>query len=109
MSLIAPQIITISLPPEQLELLEFVAKGLKGNAVQKNLEVWLTMEEVAERLKVRPGTIRKWMADYQLPHSKLGEVTRFSPNQVDAWFMKFNSDDFSQGMKIINKAFKKTA
>lgn len=105
----APQLIAISLPPEQLELLEIVAKGLKDNSARKNAEIWLTLDEVAERLKVKSGTIRKWMSDYQLPHSKLGEVTRFSPAQVDAWFMKFNSEDFSQGMKILNKAFRKTA
>lgn len=109
MSLNTPQVIHFSLPPEQLELLEYVAKGLKDNSGKKNAEVWLTMEEVAERLKVKPGTIRKWMGDYQLPHSKLGEVTRFSPNQVDAWFMKFNSEDFSAGMKILNRAMQKTA
>ncbi|GAB3518478.1 helix-turn-helix domain-containing protein [Emticicia fontis] len=104
-----PQLIAISLPPEQLELLEFVAKGLKENSGRKNAEVWLTIDEVAERFKVKSGTIRKWMADYQFPHSKLSEVLRFSPVQVDAWFMKFNSEDFSQGMKILSSGRAKTA
>lgn len=109
MSLIAPQVIALSLPPEQLELLEYVAKGLKENSGKKNAEVWLTIDEVAERLKVKSGTIRKWMAEYEMPYTRLGEVLRFAPAQVDAWFMKFNSEDFSQGMKIITKALKKTA
>lgn len=98
--------INISLPPEQLELLELVAEKLKETSGKKNAEAWLTMDEVADRLKVSPGTIRKWIADYKFPHSKLGEVTRFNPAQVDAWFMKFNSEDFSQGMKIINSSKK---
>ena len=98
-----PTTISISLPEEQVALLDALSNDLKHYLSRKNADVWITIEEAANRLKVSESLIRKWMADYQLPYSKLGEVRRLNPEKLDKWFEKFCSDDFREGMKIISQ------
>jgi excisionase family DNA binding protein len=105
----SPTLIGISLPTEQLDLLSTIDKNLSKFHTSRNTAVWLTMQEICERLKVKESTIRKWMSDFSLPYSKLGEVTRFNADKIDAWFNKFSSDDFSEGIKIINSKNKRKA
>lgn len=100
MTSIAPTTIQLSLPPEQLQLLETVAKAL--NEANPNKE-WLNMKEVCTHFDVKESTIYKWMKDFQMPYSGIGEVKRFNVEKVNKWFLKFSSDDFAEGMKIISK------
>lgn len=98
--MITPTTIALSLPAEQLQLLEVVAKALNQANPQRQ---WLNMEEVCKHFGVKETTIYKWMKDYQLPYSGIGEVKRFNIEKVNKWFLKFSSDDFAEGMKIISK------
>lgn len=100
MEFAAPTTIQISLPAEQLQLLEVVAKELnKANPKRE----WLNMEEVCNHFGVKESTIYKWMKEYQLPYSGISEVKRFHIEKINKWFLKFSSDDFAEGMKIISK------
>lgn len=97
---IAPTTIALSLPAEQLQLLEVLAEALNQANPQKE---WLNMDDVCKHFGVKESTIYKWMKDYQLPYSGIGEVKRFNIEKVNKWFLKFSSDDFAEGMKIISK------
>lgn len=97
---IAPTTIALSLPPEQLQLLEVVAKSLSQANPHRE---WLNMEEACKHFGVKESTIYKWMKDYQLPYSGIGEVKRFNVEKINKWFLKFSSDDFAEGMKIVSK------
>ncbi len=44
----------------------------------------LTMEEVAEKLKVAPRTVYGWVCK-GMPVMKIGGVLRFDPEEVMAW------------------------
>jgi len=48
-------------------------------------EELLTIEEVAEALKLKPITVRRWAASGKLPASKMGRVWRFHPADVQAF------------------------
>lgn len=96
----APTTIALSLPPEQLQLLEVVAKALHEANPHKE---WLNMEEVCKHFDVKESTIYKWMKQYQMPYSGIGEVKRFNVEKVNKWFLKFSSDDFAEGLKIVTK------
>lgn len=46
----------------------------------------LTVEEVAERLKMAPFTVRKWVRLGRLPALRLGDRRiRFMPEAVERW------------------------
>lgn len=52
--------INLSLPPEQLSLLQTNKELLEKLIAMQNNTVWLTTEEAAERLKVSKQTIEAW-------------------------------------------------
>jgi excisionase family DNA binding protein len=45
----------------------------------------LTLEELAEYLKVSPWTIYRFVRERNLPSYKIGGQWRFRKEQVDAW------------------------
>jgi excisionase family DNA binding protein len=45
----------------------------------------LTIQEVAERLNLKPSTLYAWAAQGTIPHLKLGRLLRFDPDEIDAW------------------------
>ena len=49
----------------------------------KEVEKMLTVDEVAEILRVSIGTIYRWASDGRLPHIHLGRLLRFREDEVD--------------------------
>jgi excisionase family DNA binding protein len=49
------------------------------------LGVFLTMEELADRLAVSQRTIYRWIRLYGLPSYKFGKTVRFEEKQVSKW------------------------
>lgn len=47
--------------------------------------MWMTMEEIAEYLRVSKETIYKMAQKKQLPASKVGNQWRFNKKTVDEW------------------------
>lgn len=54
-------------------------------STQKGCRMWLTIDEVAQYLKVSKETIYKLVQQSQIPASKLGNQWRFYRETVDAW------------------------
>lgn len=52
------------------------------NELQEQL---LPVRSVAELLHVKESTIRKWVADMQIPHLRLGKTIRFRKTEVLQW------------------------
>ena len=51
-----------------------------------NKEKIMTLEEVAEYLRVKPQTIYTWAQEKKIPAAKLGKEWRFRKSVVDKWF-----------------------
>ena len=49
------------------------------------MEKLLTVEEIADYLRVQPSTIYQWTHQGYIPHIKLGSFVRFRVSQVDKW------------------------
>jgi excisionase family DNA binding protein len=47
--------------------------------------VLLTVAEAAQRLSVRPSTIRSWLSKGRLPRTKCGRCTRVPADAVEAF------------------------
>ncbi len=45
----------------------------------------LTIEEVAEYLRLKPQTIYKWAQEKRIPAAKLGKEWRFRRSVIDRW------------------------
>lgn len=46
----------------------------------------MTLEEVAEYLRVKPQTIYTWAQEKKIPAAKLGKEWRFRKSMIDQWF-----------------------
>lgn len=56
-------------------------------------ENWVTIDEVAEHLKVHKDTIRIWIKKKAFPANKIGKQWRFRLSEVDAWVESGKSAD----------------
>lgn len=58
----------------------------------------MTIEEVAEYLKLKPQTIYTWAQTGKIPAAKLGKEWRFSKRILEEWFLghfdeKYNNNE----------------
>ncbi len=51
-----------------------------------NNEKIMTLEEVAEYLRVKPQTIYTWAQENKIPAAKIGREWRFRKTVIDKWF-----------------------
>jgi excisionase family DNA binding protein len=49
------------------------------------MEKLLTVDEIADYLRVQPSTIYQWTHQEYIPHIKLGGFVRFRVSQIDKW------------------------
>lgn len=79
--------INLSLPPEQLALLEEI-KNLQTILVKTaNALAWLDDDALCVRFGVGKTTLRRWREDETLPFSQIGDKRLYSPGLVDAWML----------------------
>ena len=52
------------------------------------LDRLLTVEDLAEKLQVKPRTIYQWVHERYIPVVKLGSLVRFKPGTVIEWLEK---------------------
>lgn len=57
----------------------------------------MTIEEVANYLKMKPQTIYTWAQNGKIPAAKIGKEWRFRRDLVDAWFNRHIQEQF-QGL-----------
>jgi excisionase family DNA binding protein len=50
-------------------------------------EPWVSLEEIAEHLKVSTDTIHRWIRAKSIPVQKVGRQWRFRVSQVDEWVL----------------------
>ena len=53
---------------------------------------WITVREIAEHLRVAPGTIRNWVSDGVIPHHHIRGVVRFDLEEVERWARQRGSE-----------------
>ncbi len=54
----------------------------------------MTLEEVAEYLRVKPQTIYTWAQEKKIPAAKLGKEWRFKKSMIDKWFNERMDEKF---------------
>jgi excisionase family DNA binding protein len=46
---------------------------------------FLTVDEVADMVRVRPRTVYQWVAERRIPHYKPGRTLLFDPAEIEQW------------------------
>jgi excisionase family DNA binding protein len=63
------------------------------------METYLTVEELAEYLKLNKQTIRRWISKQEIPFCKVKNAVRFRLSEIEEWiksdcsFEKTNEQD----------------
>jgi excisionase family DNA binding protein len=50
----------------------------------------LTIKDLAEQLRIKPGTLYAWAAQGKIPCRKIHGVVRFDPIEIDRWLSTFS-------------------
>ncbi|AEI46757.1 helix-turn-helix domain-containing protein [Runella slithyformis] len=79
-----PTTIALSLPEEQLQLLQTIQEQNAKLLAAMNAAVWLSEEEAAERVKISVSLLRKWRTDGWLRYHKIEKVVLFKTAELDA-------------------------
>lgn len=54
--------------------------------MEKSPERWINIDDAAEYLGVKPGTIRSWIRnDKGIPAQKIGKQWKFKCSELDKW------------------------
>lgn len=56
----------------------------------------MTLEEVAEYLRLKPQTIYTWAQEKKIPAAKLGKEWRFRKSLIDKWFNQHIDNKFKE-------------
>ncbi|HNX66644.1 MAG TPA: helix-turn-helix domain-containing protein [Bacteroidales bacterium] len=56
----------------------------------------MTLEEVADYLRVKPQTIYTWAQEKKIPAAKLGKEWRFRKSMIDNWFNERIDEKFRE-------------
>ena len=63
----------------------------------------MTLEEVANYLKMKPQTIYTWAQSGKIPAAKIGKEWRFRRSIVDEWFNSHIDEKFQDVVKKAEK------
>ncbi|MBN1639040.1 MAG: helix-turn-helix domain-containing protein, partial [Ignavibacteriales bacterium] len=63
----------------------------------------MTIEEVAEYLKLKPQTIYTWAQEKKIPAAKIGKEWRFKKSVIDEWFNHHFDEKFKNLLTNKNK------
>ena len=55
------------------------------------MDAWMTLEEVAQYLKVSRDSIYRLAQKGEIPASKIGNLWRFKREEVDGWMKRNNN------------------
>ncbi len=56
----------------------------------------MTIDEVADYLRLKPQTIYTWAQEKKIPAAKLGKEWRFRKSVIDQWFNQHFDEKFQE-------------
>ena len=65
---------------------EVQIKKTEGKMFELSTEKWINIDEAAEHLGVKPGTVRDWIRKGKgIPAHKIGKQWKFKCSELDEW------------------------
>lgn len=53
--------------------------------MEKSLDRWLSVEQIAEHLGISKETVYRWLEKQKIPAHRIGKFWRFKVSEVDDW------------------------
>jgi excisionase family DNA binding protein len=66
----------------------YAKKRQQETETEAGVETYLTIEELAQYLKVAEQTIRRWVLNREVPYCKIKKVIRFRLSEIEQWVDK---------------------
>ena len=66
----------------------YISSTTRGDKMENSAvnEKWISLEEAAEHLGIKPVTIRSWIRNNKdIPAHKIGKQWKFKRSELDAW------------------------
>jgi excisionase family DNA binding protein len=60
-------------------------KSKRHMETDSNTEQWVSVEQIAQHLNVKPDTVYKWLERKDMPAHKVGRLWRFKLSEIDTW------------------------
>ncbi len=60
---------------------------------EKDIQRWLSVEEIANYLGVSKDTVRAWIKKETIPYYKVGRFYKFKLEEIDEWIQSGKSAD----------------
>lgn len=57
------------------------------------VEPWLSVEEIADHLKISKETVYRWLEKGKIPAHRVGKQWRFKLSEVDEWVKSGNASE----------------
>jgi len=57
----------------------------KSDRPEAGMETYLTIEELADYLRLAEQTIRRWVLNHEIPYHKIKRVIRFRISEIEKW------------------------
>ncbi len=63
----------------------------------------MTLEEVANYLRLKPQTIYTWAQEKKIPAAKLGKEWRFKKSIIDEWYLQHIDEKFNDVIQRVKE------
>ena len=65
-------------------------KGGVGRLPRFRVAMLITIKDLSEQLRIKPGTLYAWAAQGKIPCRKIHGLLRFDPLEIDRWLSAFS-------------------
>ena len=65
------------------------------------METYLTIEELADYLKLAEQTIRRWVLNREIPYHKIKKVIRFRVSEIEKWIDEDGWKVAAEGSEVV--------
>lgn len=69
---------------------------------QEPTEQWVSVDQIAQHLNVKPDTVYKWLERKDMPAHKVGRLWRFKTSEIDQWVRSGGAGEH-QDVHALNK------
>ena len=60
-------------------------KSTKRKVSANSTEQWVSVDQIAQHLNVKPDTVYKWLERKDMPAHKVGRLWRFRVSEINQW------------------------